>query len=272
MQHFTFLKNGAEHELQLPSADTELLRGIAWGNPCALFTPAYWYTQYLMRSSADTEPQKHRIGQTFAEEITACILGGYGIPAEIGLAAFYRLRGEGLISDLCTDRQLLERRLREPVDLKGRSATYRFWRQKAAYLAAAYSELKTQEFPPNDALALRNKLMTLSGVGPKTASWIVRNWLGSDQVAILDIHIVRAGLLVNLFSADDHVNRDYIAMESKFLAFSRALVVPTSDLDALIWGMMRRTPRLVRRLLDRVPASSQSRSSIQATPSQSPMA
>lgn len=272
MQHFTFLKNSAERSVQIPSTDTELLPGIQWGNPCALFTPAYWYTQYLMRSSADAESQKHRIGQTFAEEITACILGGYGIPAEIGLAAFYRLRGEGLISNLCTDRQLLERRLREPVHVKGRAATYRFWRQKAAYLAAAYSELKTQEFPANDALPLRNKLMALPGVGPKTASWIVRNWLGSDQVAILDIHIVRAGLLVNLFSADDNVSKDYIAMESKFIAFSRALGVPTSDLDALIWGMMRTTPRLVRRLLEQVPASSRSRSSIQATPNQSPMA
>ena len=110
--------------------------------------------------------------------------------------------------------------------------------------------------------------MTLPGVGPKTASWIVRNWLGSDQVAILDIHVVRAGLLMNLFSPEDDVSKDYPCMEAKFISFSQALGVPTSDLDALIWWMMRTTPKLVRRLLNPTVAA-QGRPLNQAGPIQS---
>ena len=270
MQDFAFLKDGVEHNVQLPPPEAELLPGIHWGNPCALFTPAYWYAQYLIRGAAKTRAGAHRIGRTFAEELTACILGGYGIPAEIGLAAFCRLRDESLISELCTDHQLLERRLHEPLSVEGRSVKYRFWRQKAMYLSAAYIAIKTEELPTNDALNLRAKLMTLPGVGPKTASWIVRNWLGSDLVAILDIHVVRAGRLMNLFSPEDDVSKDYRGMEAKFISFSQALGVPTSDLDALIWGMMRTTPKLVRRLLNPMPVAAQMRSLSRARPIQSP--
>jgi thermostable 8-oxoguanine DNA glycosylase len=248
MQHFAFLKSGVEHNVLLPPPDAQLLPGICWGNPCELFTPAYWYAQYLMCRSA-TSKLSHRIGQTFPEELTACLLGGYGIPAEVGLAAFCRLRDESLISELCTDQRLLERRLQEPLCVKGRWVRYRFWRQKAIYLSAAYSTIKMHELPTSDAVKLRTELMTLPGIGPKTASWIVRNWLESDQVAILDIHVVRAGLLMKLFLPEDDVSQDYPRMEAKFISFSQALGVPTSDLDALIWAMMRATPKLVRRLL-----------------------
>ena len=112
--------------------------------------------------------------------------------------------------------------------------------------------------------------MTLPGVGAKTASWIVRNWLGSDQVAILDIHVVRAGLLMNLFSPQDDVRKNYPCMEAKFITFSRALGVPTSGLDALIWKMMRTTPKLVKRLLNRTAVAAQERPSTPATPILSP--
>jgi len=78
--------------------------------------------------------------------------------------------------------------------------------------------------------------------------------LGSDQVAILDIHVVRAGLLMKLFSPEDDVSKDYPRMEARFVSFSQALGVPTSDLDALMWGMMRATPKLVRRLLSAIVA------------------
>jgi N-glycosylase/DNA lyase len=246
MQHFMFMKNGIECTTQLPAADNELLPGVRWGDPCALFTPAYWYTQYLM--TADLEHPSHRLGQTFAEELTICLLGGHGIPAEIGLAAFERLKQRGLIAELCTDQKSLECCLREPISMEGRTVIYRFWRLKAGYLAGAYHEMRMRQFP-TEALPLRDELTAIRGVGPKTASWIVRNWLGSDEVAILDIHVVRAGVLAEVFSHDDDVTKHYLKMEAKFVAFAEALGVPTSDLDALIWSKMRATPRLVRRLM-----------------------
>jgi thermostable 8-oxoguanine DNA glycosylase len=85
--------------------------------------------------------------------------------------------------------------------------------------------------------------MTIRGIGPKTASWITRNWLGCDQVAILDIHIIRAGLLIGLFKVDQKVERDYEAMEARFLAFAKALDVRPSLLDAVMWRSMRKLGR-----------------------------
>ena len=42
-------------------------------------------------------------------------------------------------------------------------------------------------------VALRDWLLAIPGIGPKTASWIVRNRTGSSAVAIIDVHILRAG-------------------------------------------------------------------------------
>jgi thermostable 8-oxoguanine DNA glycosylase len=54
---------------------------------------------------------------------------------------------------------------------------------------------------------------------------------------------------MNLYSAEDQVSRNYLDMERKFLELARAMNAHASDLDALMWVEMRRTPRLVTRLL-----------------------
>jgi N-glycosylase/DNA lyase len=256
MQEFTYLKGSEEFTLDLPDPETELLKGVHWGHPCALFTPAYWYTQYAM-CGQKTAQDRHRIGNNFAEEVAVCLLGGFGIPAEVGNAAFARLKKEGLIDTLCDNSEKIERALYEPLSVGNRWIRYRFWRQKAKYLASAFRHLRSEKLPLEQPLQLRSVLLTWPGVGPKTASWIVRNWLNSDQVAILDIHIVRAGLLMNLYSPSEKVETQYRQMEEKFLALSAGLAVPTSDLDALIWSRMRTTPHLVAKLLQNLRLRSQ---------------
>lgn len=249
MQQFVYLKGTEELTINLPEASTEIMPNVRWGDPCSLFTPAYWYTQYIMRDFSSSAG-RHRIGQTFVEEMTACLLGGHGVPAEVGNAAFQRLKNEGLIEEMCDDIAVLEKVLREPLRFGERKVRYRFWKQKASYLAGAFRHIRTMELPIHDALELRNRLMTIRGIGPKTASWIVRNWTNSDSVAILDIHVFRAGLLMNLFLQGEQIEKRYRQMEAKFVRFANTIAVPTSDLDALIWSMMRTTPRLITRLLE----------------------
>lgn len=251
MQQFIYLKGTENRKVSLPDADREIVGGVRWGDPCAIFTPAYWYTQYIMRDSSKALT-RHRIGQTFAEEVAACLLGGHGIPAEVGSAAFERVKKEGLIQGLCDDAVVLEHLLCEPLQIGSRLMRYRFWKQKARYLASAFGHLRTSELPVDDAVELRNRLTALPGIGPKTASWIVRNWTNSDDVAILDIHVVRAGMLMNLYRHDERVERHYLQMEQKFVTLANRLTIPTSDLDALIWSTMRATPRLVARLCRRL--------------------
>jgi len=194
-------------------------------------------------------PRTHSLGKTLEEEVVACLLGGYGVPAEVALAAFDRLRTRGLLSNRPSSSDVISQSLQEPLTISGRSVKYRFWSQKARYIASALQILHERPAPRDSADNLRQYLLRIPGVGFKIASWIVRNWLGSDEVAILDIHIVRAGRLMNLYSAKDHVTRNYLDMERRFLTLARAMNTHAADLDALIWFEMRRTPRLVTRLL-----------------------
>jgi N-glycosylase/DNA lyase len=248
MPIFCFLREDEVLRREVPPADAFLLPGVVWGRPDVLFTPAYWMTQYWMREGILTAPS-HGLGQTLEEEVVACLLGGHGIPAEVGLAAFERLRGRGLISASCAERGVLAENLREPLVVSGRQVTYRFWSQKAGYIASALRGLSERPAPNTSPLELREHLMLFPGIGPKTASWVVRNWLDSNDVAILDVHVVRAGRLMGLYSLNDRPDVNYFEMERRFLDLASAMGAPASDLDALIWSEMRQTPRLVARAL-----------------------
>ncbi|HLM99975.1 MAG TPA: hypothetical protein VK335_11870 [Bryobacteraceae bacterium] len=222
--------------------------GVPWGRADVLFTTAYWMTQYWMHEGVFPD-RCHRLGQTFEEEVAACLLGGHGILAEIGLTAFERLRDRGLIAAPCPSVRALSESLREPLTLGGRQIVYRFWSQKARYLSATLTLLREQPLPIDSPRELRDHLLRFPGIGPKTASWIVRNWLGSSEIAILDIHIIRAGQLMGLYTTADRVEQHYLRMERRFLDLAAAMRVPAADLDSLIWRNMRNSPRLVSRLV-----------------------
>ena len=129
------------------------------------------------------EPDHYRLGRSLREEVLACILGGYGIPAEVGLAAYGRLRA--VPAEELYSQATVEALLSKPLTVAGRSVRYRFAGQKARHVSASMAALNAinEEAPDRD---LRNALVALPGIGPKTASWVVRNWRSSDHVSILD--------------------------------------------------------------------------------------
>jgi N-glycosylase/DNA lyase len=255
MSVFYFLLSGAVVERVIPSPEEEVLPGVVWGGPETVFTPCYWMTQYWMREEA--LPPHQRIGESFEEEVVACLLGGYGIPAEVGIAAFNRLRDRSLISTLCSNSVELAEALHAPLTVCGRQVKYRFWLQKAQYVAAALDIISKAPPPTDSSDSLRAYLLKIPGIGPKTASWIVRNWLASNDVAILDIHVVRAGMLMGLYSESDKVTEHYFRMERRFLSFASAINVPAARLDALIWAQMRNAPLRVTRDASRAGTAAQ---------------
>ena len=232
-------------QLELPSPERQLLPGIQWGAFDELLTPAYWKGQAWQHEWLGSYDE-FRLGRSLSEELAACLLGGYGMPAELGLAAYQRLRDRGLLGTVPTV-AALESALSEPFAMRhGASRRYRFPRQKARYLAGCLRAIQDVD-PPESDRALRDLLVELPGIGPKTASWVVRNYRGSNDVAIIDVHILRAGRHVGLFPIAWQPQRHYVQLESAFLKFAAALDVPASLLDALIWDYMRRLPILATR-------------------------
>jgi N-glycosylase/DNA lyase len=234
-------------QVGLPDAEELVMPGVRWGAVDAFPTPAYWAYQVLARRVTG-QVIRNRLGRNLTEEVAACLLGGYGIPAEVGLAAFQRLRDENALS-AGSEVDLL-RLLSEPLEVQGRRVRYRFASQKARYLHLAMQRLANEPAPIHIGKVLRDWLAGFDGIGLKTASWIARNTLDADDVAILDIHILRAGALSGFFDRSMTVERHYLRLEERFLEFSQHLQVRPSELDSVIWFEMKMSPISVSRLLE----------------------
>ena len=235
-------------QIELLAANVEVMEGVRWGSIDAFPTPAYWAYQVVARRLVG-KPAAYRLGRTLAEEVAACLLGGHGIPATVGLAAYDRIREHGALSGDPVSEEDLEALLKEPLEVGGRSIRYRFAAQKARYLAAALPLAHTApKF--NAGRQLRDWLLAVPGIGHKTASWIARNWLDADDVAILDIHIMRVGQVIGLFPKTMTVERHYAELEERFLQLSSSLDVRASELDSVIWGEMASSPLTVRYLIE----------------------
>ncbi len=252
-QSAVFLTHPATVQVQLPHPQHEVMDGLIWGALEAFPTPAYWHYQVVARRLTG-QPAPYRLGRSLAEEVGACLLGGHGIPATVGLAAYEHLRAKGAFAGLHYSQEQIEAWLREPLTVNDRQVNYRFAAQKAKYLAAALPMLHTAP-AFKEGKALRNWLLQLAGIGPKTASWIARNWLDADDVAILDIHIMRVGQIVGLFPKHYTVERHYLELEDLFLKFSRALGVRASELDAVMWHEMASSPSAAAFIMDRLEAA-----------------
>lgn len=224
------------------------MAGVRWGAVEAFPTPAYWAFQVLARRVQGTRIN-FKLGTTLREELGACLLGGHGIPASVGLAAYEQMKALGAFAGPAPDETTLYSWLSGPISVGNRTVRYRFAKQKAKYLSGSLAMLDRASPPENSGRELRDWLLNCPGIGAKTASWIARNWLDADDVAILDIHILRAGILAGFFPKNLKVENHYLQLESLFLAFSKGLGVRASELDALIWWEMMSSGATVSRLL-----------------------
>ncbi len=237
------LADGDVCTIEMPTPETVLFENVVWGEFDNLFTAAFWFGQTRQAELLGLY-QPTRLGRTLREELAACLLGGYGMKAEVGLAAYRRVRDSGFL-ETRPNAATIERALEQPFVAAGRSFKYRYPRQKARYLADCLRSVDELEQVQDD-LTLRNRLMELPGIGPKTASWIVRNYRLSDRVAIIDIHILHAGQHIALFPKVKDVTRHYKFLEDRFLEFATAIDVRASVLDNVIWDNFRRLGHLLR--------------------------
>ncbi|MGH8493112.1 MAG: 8-oxoguanine DNA glycosylase [Moraxellaceae bacterium] len=238
-QTISYWVDGIEVKREMPGPNEEVIPGVSWGEPWALFTPAYWLSQLWMSGldEAAQSPYVARGGLT--EEIVFCMLGGYGITAEMATEVFYRVRSEKLISNLeCSHDAWLDQ-LKMPILLNGKHRHYRYPNQKAKFISGAMAHIRKNCLSGKTGKELRDELLKINGIGLKTAGWVARNYSDSDDVAILDIHLIRACQLCNIFTPEQKVERDYLEMEARFLEFCHALGARPAVLDCLIWDQMR---------------------------------
>lgn len=229
--------------VRIPDPDVEVVPGVAWGVAEVPNTPAYWAVRCRWENSNPDYVTKQA---TLAEETGFCLLGGYGIKYEVNAAAFDRLKAASVfdLDVLVTEAEILAL-LKAPLQVSGRDQRYRFPNQRARRLAAMRDSLQKISLTGCDPHGMRQALLAIEGIGPKTASWIVRNVMGSDEVAIIDIHILRACTGMGVFPSDIRLPRDYEPLERRFIAFSNAIDVRPSVLDAVMWSEMRSIPAKV---------------------------
>lgn len=96
-------------------------------------------------------------------------------------------------------------------------------------------------------------MLGFPGIGQKTASWVTRNWLDSNRVAIIDVHVFRAATVAGIFRGNEIIARDYARLEERFLRFAEGIGIEARQLDVLMWRQMKDAGRFaIDRFTDRV--------------------
>ncbi len=206
-----------------PAPEDEIIPGVVFGRREWIASPAFWVAMVDLHGD-EVESYSSPSDTPLAEDLAFCVLGGYGVKMELNQAAWLRLREARIFSrDPVPCAHEIEHLLSIPLNVGGRLQRYRYPRQRAHRLNVALNAIRTKPPSTEDPLRFREQLMELPGIGPKTASWIARNWLGTDEVAILDVHVLRAGTMMGLFPENYRLPNDYSALERRFLAFCKRI-------------------------------------------------
>lgn len=226
---FNELKKNEHRQIKL----TNPLLEFPLGSPDVFGTAAYWIYQWTL------SPQMaNSSGRDLLEESIYCMLGGYGMTAEVSNAYYYKItNSSGTLTSLTSTK--IEEILRTPINLNGKKIKYRYPKMKSEYIGEAIpqiSELAKANISPSK---LRDELVKIRGIGLKTASWIIRNHFGSTSVAVVDIHLLRAGIIAGFLKKEWKPEKDYHLIENAYLEFCNKFNLSPGGFDLLLWNQMR---------------------------------
>ena len=123
----------------------------------------------------------------------------------------------------------------------------RFYKNKTGYLVAARDNLSRggqvrikEKIDSADPVAAREWLVkNIKGIGYKEASHFLRNIGLGEDLAILDVHILRnlqeLGVIPQIPAS--LTKKRYIEIEEKLRSFSKDSGIPVGHLDILFWSM-----------------------------------
>ncbi len=210
----------------------------AWGICGDLFVEA---------TSGESLPSDQRL----FEEVMFCIVGGFGVEFEHAVSVAQRVLQLGLGDPGWGDERLEARLLEEfarpqfePQRRDGRLRRYRYGGSKARLIVRARRWLLQQRNLVGRLEAMgceqerRNVLMECPGLGPKSASWALRNVGLCVDLAILDVHVTRALRLAGRMTTE-RLPKDYDVVERSFLRWCRDSGAPPGAFDLFLWEWQR---------------------------------
>lgn len=138
--------------------------------------------------------------------------------------------------------------LTAPVHLNGKDRRYRFPYVRARQLETTRQTLRDLEGGLNalidrtvEPMEARRKLVhVVSGFGPKQASMFLRNIGRSFDLAILDSHVMRFGLVTGILGGNPPASlSQYERLEDSFRSYTRSLGFSVGCVDSAIWITMQ---------------------------------
>ena len=185
-------------------------------------------------------------------ELLFCLLGGFGISYDHNQSALDVIAPLNPLASRRSDEKLLALLVRTfsqplfgPPRSDGSLRRYRFPQRKAELLVGARRWLRQRDATLPDVLRdtadereRRRILCECPGIGPKSASWMLRNIGLAQDLAILDVHLLRA-LAAGGRVADARLPRDYEVVEVAFLEWCRELDAPPAAFDLFVWEWQR---------------------------------
>jgi N-glycosylase/DNA lyase len=185
------------------------------------------------------------------QELVFCLLGGHGVSFELArsatdvVMALCPFEPGWQQADLAAEigAELAASKF-DPRRKNGSLRRYRYPARKAELLAAAVAWVRA-----NGPLAERLRelggeserrewVCGCPGIGPKSASWFLRNTGGAQDLAILDVHIVRAMRAAGRLG-EARLPRDYAAVEARFRVWCEELGASVAALDLFLWEWQR---------------------------------
>ena len=186
------------------------------------------------------------------DELLFCLLGGFGITFEHGQSAYVTIRQLRPFSIDWKNEQLFEAILSslmrpqfEPRRRDGSLRRYRFPKQKASVIVKARQWVHAQDPLDKRLIQLgspkdrRRFLSECPGMGFKSASWLLRNLGLGGELAIIDVHVLRALLDSRRIPQDVQIPKDYEIAEEAFLAWCDELDAPAAAFDLFVWHWQR---------------------------------
>ena len=191
-------------------------------------------------------------------ELVFCMLGGHGVTFELALSAADVVMAICPFESFWTEIEL-EKVLREelsapqfdPRRKDGSLRKYRYPNRKAQLLLQARAWVLDSGGLSEGLAAIncererRRWLCSCPGIGPKSASWLLRNTGYAEHLAILDVHILRAMKEAGRLSGS-RLPQNYDEVESQFLAWCEELDAPVSALDLFLWEWQRTAGAVAR--------------------------